>query len=336
MANPKSIKANAASEKPAPKMDATSQAIAATLTLEQVFGIKSQINVQGFTQGHPLAPARNPLFVWDPKDVKDILEWLCEPNPDPVWLTGPTGCGKTEMAVQLAAGLNAPTIVVTGRRDAEPSDILGKVQLVNGSTVFVPGLLITAYERGWFIIFDEIDSNPPEAGVALHRMLEKKPLTLENGDVVYPSSRTLMLATANTRGDGEGGDAYSGTSVFNLATLNRFEKWIKDYPPAAVEEKILRNYLPTVDPKAIEAMVKSAIDIRKAYLQGNCPGPISIRDMIRWGRKLTISANRQDVQSVYHSFDRAFGNGVDRHVRSMLHKLVQSHFNVPPAPIPEV
>jgi cobaltochelatase CobS len=139
-----------------------------------------------------------------------------------------------------------------------------------------------------------------------------------------------MAATANTRGDGQGGDVYAATSVFNLATLNRFEKWEIGYPAPHVEEQILRKALPQLDQQAVVAMVKVASDIRTAYTQGNCPGPISIRDLKRWGRKLISGARRRDISPLYHAFDRAFGNGVDEHVRSMLHKLIQTHFDVVP------
>jgi cobaltochelatase CobS len=226
-------------------------------------------------------------------------------------------------------------VVVTGRRDAEPADVFGKIHLVEGSTKFLPGLLVQAYEAGWAIIIDEIDSFPPEVGLSLHRMLEKKPLVLEDGQLVTPAARSLIIATANTRGDGEGGDAYTGTSVFNLATLNRFEKWVVTYPAPDVEEKILVSHLPTLDPVAIKAMVLTATDIRNSYQQGSCPGPISIRDLIRWGKKITLSSARTDVQPVYHAFDKAFGNGVDHNVRAMLHKLVQTHFNVQAPPVPQ-
>ena len=304
------------------------------LTLQQIFGVPSQMTLQGFTPGHDLAPVKNPLFVWESSRIKDIVEWLDMDSPEPLWISGPTGSGKTEMVVQLAAGLNAPCIIITGRRDAEPADVFGKTQLINGSTVFVPGPVVKAYAEGGVILIDEIESFPPEVGLALHRMLEKKCLFLEDGSIVNPSPRAILIATANTRGDGDGGDAYTGTSVFNLATLNRFEKWLVTYPSADVEERIVASHLPKLEAVTITAMVKTAQDIRVSYQQGGCPGPISIRDLIRWGTKLITATKRSDVQPIYHAFDRAFGNGVDHHVRGMLHKLVQTHFNVPAPPAP--
>jgi cobaltochelatase CobS len=193
----------------------------------------------------------------------------------------------------------------------------------------IPGNLLLAYAKGYAIVFDEIDGYNPEVIMAIHRMLERAVVTLDDGTIIKPATRIYMAATANTRGDGLGGDIYTATNIFNLASLNRFEKWEMSYPPAEVEEKILQNsFAGKLEPKVMQAMVKTAADIRAAYRDGNCPGPISIRDLLRWGRKLVQSWARNDVPPLYHSFDKAFGNGVDPHVRAMLHTLVQSNFGV--------
>lgn len=303
--------------------------VPASITIQEAFGLPSQMTIQGFTPGHPLAPERNPNYVWSAPLVKDIIEWLAAPVPDPLWITGPTGCGKTEMLVQLGAALHLPTVIVSAKKSTELEDILGRISLRDGNTVFTPGALPLAYRKGFFIVFDEVDAYPPEVMMGCHRMLEKKPVVLDDGTIFLPAKRVLMAATANTRGDGEGGDLYTATNIFNLATLNRFEKWTMDYPAPEVEAAILKRRLPTLDDRVIDAMLKTAKDIRVSHEQGHCPGPISVRDLIRWGARLLISANRTDVKPVYHSFDKAFGNGVNRHVRSALHKIVQSHFNVP-------
>lgn len=299
-------------------------------TVEEVFGIPSKMTLDGFEPGHPLVPARNPFYVWDPKLVKDFLEWLSDTDRDPLWISGPTGCGKTEMLKNLFAALGIPTVIVSAKSSTEPDDIMGRVQLRNGDTVFVPGDLLLAYAKGYAIIFDEIDGYNPEVMMSCHRMLEKARVTLDDGTIINPAPSLLMAATANTRGDGQGGDLYASTNIFNLATLNRFEKWEVSYPSSQVEEKILtKEFDGKLEAKMITAMVKTAGDIRTAFMQGNCPGPISIRDLLRWGRKIVVMGPRKDVQPLYHSFDKAFGNGVDPHVRAMLHTLVQTHFGIP-------
>lgn len=307
-----------------------SSLIPANYTVEDVFGFPSQLELAGFKPGHPLVPLATPGYVWDAKIVKDFIEWLTEPNPDPLWISGPTGCGKTDALKNVFAELHIPTVIVSAKSSTEPDDILGRVQLRNGSTVFVPGDLLKAYEKGYAIIFDEIDGYNPEVIMACHRMLERATVTLDDGTIIKPADRIYMAATANTRGDGQGGDVYTATNIFNLASLNRFEKWCMTYPPAEVEEKILENtFSSKLQPNIMKAMVKTAIDIRRAYQDGNCPGPISIRDLLRWGRKLIQAWNRKDVAPLYHSFDKAFGNGVDPHVRAMLHTLIQTNFGVP-------
>jgi cobaltochelatase CobS len=304
--------------------------IPATYTVQEVFGFPSQLELAGFKPGHPLVPKATQGYVWDAKIVKDFIEWLTEPDPDPLWISGPTGCGKTDALKNVFAALHIPTVIVSAKSSTEPDDILGRVQLRNGNTVFVPGDLLQAYEKGYAIIFDEIDGYNPEVIMACHRLLERAVVTLDDGSIIKPASRIYMAATANTRGDGQGGDVYTATNIFNLASLNRFEKWAMNYPPAEVEEKILENmFNGKLQSNIMKAMVKTAADIRQAYLDGNCPGPISVRDLLRWGRKLIQAWNRKDVAPLYHSFDKSFGFGVDPHVRAMLHTLIQTNFGVP-------
>lgn len=296
-------------------------------TVQEVFGFPSQIKIKGYEPGHPLVPTMDHTYVWDAGMAKDMIEWLSEDNPDPLWISGPTGAGKTDALKSVFSILNIPTVIVSAKASTEPDDILGRTQLRGGDTVFVPGDLLTAYARGYAIIFDEIDGYNPEVGMAIHRLLEREIVVLDDGTVIKPADRNLIAATANTRGDGHGGDLYASTKTFNLATMNRFEKWEMGYPAEEVEIKILTNAFGlSLDATLITAMVKTANDIRQAYLDGNCPGPMSVRDMLRWGKKLKQSWNRKDVSPVYHAFDKSMGNGVDPHVRAMLHTLVQTRF----------
>ena len=280
----------------------TAELIPTTYTVQEVFGFSSQLRLAGFVPGHPLVPKTTPGYVWEAGTARDFVEWLTEVNPDPLWISGPTGCGKTDSLKNVFAALHIPTVIVSAKSSTEPDDILGRVQLRNGNTVFVPGDLLRAYEKGYAIIFDEIDAYNPEVLMACHRLLERAIVTLDDGTVIKPAARIYMAATANTRGDGQGGDVYTATNIFNLASLNRFEKWCMTYPSTRVEEQILENAFSVKLPSTIiKALVKTAVDIRRAYLDGNCPGPISVRDLLRWGRKLIQAWNRKDVIPIYHS-----------------------------------
>jgi cobaltochelatase CobS len=303
--------------------------ISKTFTVQEAFGIPSQIKLNGFTAGHPLVPQKTEGYVWDTKLLKDAIEWISEDNPDPLYISGETGCGKTVFLLNLFGSLNIPTIVVSANASTEIGDLLGRIHLRNGNTEFVPGDLIKAYEKGYAIVFDEIDFYNPEVMPGCNRLLERGVVTLDNGSIVRPASKCLMAATANTRGDGQGNDVYTATNIFNLATMSRFERWTMPYPPQSVEIQIMKNkFSASLDDAVITAMVKTAADVRLAYQQGNCPCPMSIRDLLRFGRKLIAAWNRKDVSPIYHAFDKAIANGLDVHVKEMLHTLVQSNFGI--------
>lgn len=55
---------------------------------------------------------------------------------DPLYLYGPTGCGKTTLIKQLAARLNYPTFEVTGHGRLEFADLCGHISLQKGSMVY--------------------------------------------------------------------------------------------------------------------------------------------------------------------------------------------------------
>ena len=140
--------------------------IPASYTVQEVFGFPSQLPLAGYAAGHPLVPKSTPGYVWDAKIVKDFIEWLTEPNPDPLWIAGPTGCCKTDALKNVFAALNMPTVIVSAKSSTEPDDILGRVQLRNGNTIFVPGNLLQAYELGYFLtLVQHFDKRADEAPV---------------------------------------------------------------------------------------------------------------------------------------------------------------------------
>jgi cobaltochelatase CobS len=316
-----------------PEMSTESKLVNAQHSVEDVFGFKSSMLLNGFAPGHPLVPKPLDSFIWNKSTARDLIGWLQSPNRNPLMVYGPTGSGKTASFVQLFAKLHIPLFMVVGNSGTDPDEILGSVELQNGCTVYKPSKLVEAYRSGYAILVDEIDSFRPETVVTLHRLLEREPFQLKSGEVVHPAPNQWIVATANTRGDGQGGDIYTGTNILNLASLNRFEKMVQGYPPAVEEEQLLSaRFGSNLDAKIVSAMVKTANDVRTSFAQGSCPAPISIRNMIMWGDKLVSCWNRSDVSPIYHSFDIAFGNGVDPHVRQMVHTLIHSNFGGSPPP----
>lgn len=300
-------------------------------TIQEAYGFPSQIKLMGATKGHPLVPKRDPNHVFNKDHIKLFLGVVNDPNPDPIYVVGPTGSGKTSDILQMLGAINMPVIILTGSSSKEPDDIICRVHLRDGNTMLVKSALLQAYEQGIPILIDEMDLLSAEAVAALHRILEHESIMLDDGQICYPAQKNVIFATGNTRGDGQGSDAYLGTNILNIATMGRFETWQFDYPPAEVDIQILKNKYPSLDENIVNCISKTVLDIRTAYHQGSCPAPMSIRDMLRWGKLLIREWHRTDIQPVYYSFDLAFGNRVDSFVRQMLHTLMHTNFggNIP-------
>ena len=302
-------------------------------TLGEVFGNASKMPIPAFIPGHPDVPVKNPLFVWTSMLIRDLSEWINDPAADPLLLTGPTGCGKTEALLQFFSGINQPTIVISCNRSMEPDEFWGGKELVdsgNGTptTEYRRSGLMDAYANGYAIIFDENDALTAPAALALHRLLERANIALPNGDVVKCHPSTRVCATANTRGDGDTMGRFAGANQLNSATMNRYLILDCDYPPAEVETQIIERALPEVPRVSIDCIVKVAIDIRTAYEQGDSPTTMSIRDMLRWARCLFAGSKRPDVSPIYHAFNKAVGNRCDAECREVLHRIIKHHFGV--------
>jgi cobaltochelatase CobS len=58
--------------------------------------------------------------------------WLSAPKGDGLYITGPTGSGKTSLVEQVAARINWPVQTITGHGRLELNDLLGQWLLLKG------------------------------------------------------------------------------------------------------------------------------------------------------------------------------------------------------------
>lgn len=206
----------------------------------------------------------------------------------PVYLHGPTGCGKSTGALELAAALNQPCIRFQGTQQAKESAIIGKTDLVvddeSGEQVtrWTDGLLPRCMRNGWWILVDEFTALPPGILFAFQAVLEGNQLTLPTGEVVRPQEHFRIIATDNTNGRGDDSGLYAGTHVMNEATMDRFGIVIAyQYPEPEHEAKILVAKC-GVAPKVAEKMVAVAAKVREAFANETCFCTFSLRRLIAW------------------------------------------------------
>ncbi|MFN7341544.1 MAG: AAA family ATPase [Opitutia bacterium] len=163
-----------------------------------------------------------------------------------LWLSGPTGCGKTHSVLEVLKANGTDYIRFQGGRDVTRETLVGYPGLTNGSSSFFYGPLSTAIRKGIPFILDEVDKLRDEVLSELAAVLEGNDLVLSDngGERLTLPKGFCVIATANTVGRGEG-TMYSGTGTVNEAIRDRFIFLQVDYDDAK-DAAILTQHLATL------------------------------------------------------------------------------------------
>ncbi len=172
----------------------------------------------------------------------------------PVHLTGPTGTGKSTLAMHLAYKLNQPVVLMFGDEEFGTSDLVGdkmgyrKRKLIDNfihsvlkteedvSQRWVDNRLTTACKEGLTLVYDEFNRSRPEANNALLSVLEEGILTLpsseeESGYIkVHPNFRAIFTSNPHE---------YAGVHKTQDALLDRMVSIHLDYFDEETERAIV-------------------------------------------------------------------------------------------------
>ena len=260
------------------------------ISIAETFGIntRKEAMVEAFEDAtHPRIPKEIPYYQFHKDRLSAILAFLSKPYGSGLYMTGPTGCGKTSAIMQIANRLNWPVQEVTCHGRMELADLVGHHTLVNGTMKFVHGPLAMAVRDGHILVLNEIDLAEPSELAGLNGILDGMPLMIpENeGEVITPHDKFRLVATGNSVGQGDETGLYQGILRQNLALLDRFRAIEVDYPDADVERAILAKVAPYIAPGLIDGMVKVAGEIRKLFA-GYGPKQVTVtlstRGLVQW------------------------------------------------------
>jgi len=242
------------------------------------------VNVLSWSFDHPGIPAKIEGYHFRPELV-DSLAYALTVN-ERIYLSGHTGTGKSSLVDQVAAYLNWPVVRVNFDSEISRMDLIGREVLTqeDGTTVskFVDGILPTAMQQPCILLLDEIDFVRPDVAYVLQRLLEtdgELVITEDGGRRVKPHPLFRIVATGNTKGQGDETGHYTGARTQSAAFLDRFCVWAD---------------VPYLDAAQITEMTgKSEIaayyaEHVAAFIDGQVNLPLSPRGVTAWNRMARV------------------------------------------------
>jgi nitric oxide reductase NorQ protein len=153
----------------------------------------------------------------------------------PVHFIGPSGVGKTSLAIQVAKQFNRPITVIRGHHEMKNKDLLGQYVGVNKkevidnyihsvykreqeiNPVWESGALVEAVKKGHVLIYDEFTRSQPETNNIFLSLLEERilPMYGKGKETMIRCHKDFrILFTSNP-------DEYAGTFHTQDALLDR-------------------------------------------------------------------------------------------------------------------
>jgi len=297
------------------------------------FGVNAHpgLEVLGYADDtHPQIPVQHP-YVFRNALLRDVLAYLHDAGGDGMFLTGPTGSGKTSLITQIAARLNWPVQSVTCHGRMELGALIGQFVLVNGSTRFVHGPLAVAARDGHLLILNESDLMDPSELAGLNDIIEGQPLVIaeHGGEVIRPHPRFRVFATGNSAGAGDGSGLYQGVLRQNLAFMDRFRVIHVDYPDAEIEQQVILAAVPKLPGEIAARMIRVAEEVRRLFLgsdteAGELTVTMSTRTLVRWA---TLSLTFKGAPSVFHyALRQALTARAEPEQREAIHRIAADVF----------
>lgn len=284
-------------------------------SVANTFGIDvpESITIEGRAKRTPFVPAEA-SYRFRKDDLSMLGAWVKINNGDGLFITGPTGSGKTSLVQQFCARLNIPLQQVTAHDRLETPELIGHQTIIDGDMVFQDGPLTTAMRHGHWFLLNEADLLDPGTAAGLNDILEGQPLTIaENGgEVIRPHEAFRFIATGNTNGAGDQSGLYSGTTQQNLAFMDRFLVMEVGYMDAETEAEVLGDKVPQLPEDIRKAMVQTANAVRTQFMgesgsDGALEVTMSTRTLVRWAQHayLATPKAKQGINPVMYALDPA-------------------------------
>ena len=179
------------------------------------------------------------------------------------------------------------------------------------------GPVLKAMRLGCVICLDEIDQ--AKTGImSLQTIAQGKPYyNKKTNEIIEPAPGFCLIATANTKGDGDGMDKFAGAQIMNQAFLERFSIIVEqDYPTVTVEKKILSKH--TSDKNFIKLLTAIAKQTRKALADGLFEQCLTTRRLVQIAKNYEIF---KDAELAFNLAIARFDAEMQEQMKEMFHSL---------------
>ena len=267
------------------------------ISVKQVFGIDSELKVEGFSKKNEYVPDIDKHYKFDRDTTLAIIAGFKYNKK--VIIHGYHGTGKSTHIEQIAARLNWPCIRVNLDSHISRIDLIGKDAIVlkdnKQVTEFQEGILPWSMQNPVALVFDEYDAMRPDVAFLMTKVLESEGgLTLlEKNKIIKPNNYFRLFATANTIGLGDTTGLYTGTQQINQAQLDRWNiVTTLNYLSLENEMEIIlaknKNFNNLKGKEKISNMIKVASLTRKGFIAGDISTLMSPRTVLHWAENIEI------------------------------------------------
>ena len=299
------------------------------ISVKQVFGIDSELKVEGFSKKNEYVPDIDKHYKFDRDTTLAIIAGFKYNKK--VIIHGYHGTGKSTHIEQIAARLNWPCVRVNLDSHISRIDLIGKdaIVLKNNKQVteFQEGILPWSMQNPVALVFDEYDAMRPDVAFLMTKVLESEGgLTLlEKNKVIKPNNYFRLFATANTIGLGDTTGLYTGTQQINQAQLDRWNiVTTLNYLSLENEMEIIlaknKNFNNPKGKEKISNMIKVASLTRKGFIAGDISTLMSPRTVLHW------TENTEIFKDTGYAFRVTFLNKCDEIEKNIIAEYYQRCF----------
>jgi cobaltochelatase CobS len=300
------------------------------LSVRQVFGIESDLEVPAYSKPDEHVPDLDPDYLYNREVTLAILAGFKYNRR--VMVQGYHGTGKSTHIEQVAARLNWPCIRINLDSHVSRIDLVGKdaIVLKDGMqiTEFREGILPYALQTNTALVFDEYDAGRPDVMFVIQRVLEVsgKLTLLDQSKVIRPHAAFRLFSTTNTIGLGDTSGLYHGTQQINQGQMDRWSIVATlNYLPHDDEARIVLSKVKgwnktDAKRKVVSSMVRVADLTRQAFINGDLSTVMSPRTVMTWAENAEIFGD------VGFAFRLTFLNKCDELERPLVAEFYQRAF----------